>query len=191
MIQKQHQKSFEQSQIKMCNHQTMCNGQCTPKSPRLSVEDINCQSITSSPTCVGEFSMGELPSGNKLVASQAPSVVKIREGPSKQVCFSDLSVREYNLVMGDKSSLATELGWHVHHEYSKPIDIYESTRKPRRFGDDLVLRRKQKKERLNMAGCSEVEVFLIKREQQLREREEFFGASSPILGARIGPGRGG
>lgn len=191
MTQKQHRKSCEQFQNEMCNHPDMCNGLCTPKSPRLSVEEVHCQSITSSPTYVGEFSLGELPSGNELSTSQAPNAAKIHEGSSKQVCFSDLNVREYNLVMGDKSSLATELGWHVHQEYSKSIDIYESTRKPRRSGDDLVLRRKQKKERLHMAGCSEMEVFLAKREQQLREREEFFGTSAAILGARLGPGRGG
>jgi hypothetical protein len=191
MIQKQHRNFFDQKHYDMCKHQEMCDGQCTPSSPRPSVGLSYIDQVHCSPTGVDGFPVEEIPNGpGKKLLSQANTLSKIREGPSKQVSFSDLSVREYNLVMGDKSSLATELGWQVHQEYSEPIDRYESTRKPRRSGDDLVLRRKQKKERLKMTGCSETEVFLAKREQQLREREEFFGTCSRILGCRGKPGSG-
>lgn len=163
------------AQNEMCKHQALCDGQCfMPPSPRPSRSCNDDTLITSSPTTVDAF-----PVEDNLIPklSLDRESINRREETKKQVSFSELSVREYTLVVADRTSDWTaELGWNVQHEYSEGIEIYESKRSPRRFGDELILRRQQKKERLKMAmsGLSEMEHIVAKREQQLRERREFF-----------------
>jgi len=134
--------------------------------------------LSTSPTTVALPIVELLDGVDKLSLDLQDPPANKRDDMKKQVSFSKMSVREYNLVVGDKPSLAVELGWNVRTEYSEAIETYESQRKPRRSGDELMLRRKQKRDRLKLTGCSDTELWLAEREKQLRERAEFFGSHS-------------
>lgn len=93
----------------------------------------------------------------------------------RNVSFSNISMRNYPLTLGDNPSVSygppTTLDWEFEEAGELSLEDYENNRAPRRRPREMVLNYYQRKAILEQNGCSEEEIKRGKRQAERAKRQ--------------------
>lgn len=134
------------------------------------------------PICMKDTSYRTLPKPDiNIVRSQsmASFFPPPQDEPSKpikrNVSFSNISMRNYPLVLGDNPSVSygppTTLAWDFEETHEIELEAYEKHRPPRRKPREMLLNYYQRKEILTNSGHSEQEIKDAKRQAEKAKRQ--------------------
>mmetsp|Transcript_27986 Transcript_27986/g.80896 ORF Transcript_27986/g.80896 Transcript_27986/m.80896 type:complete len:319 (+) Transcript_27986:96-1052(+) len=99
------------------------------------------------------------------------TTIKTKTKSKKTVSFSNVSIQEHSIIVGDHPcamTLPISLGWHHAHPLTMRLDAYEQLRGPRRRrGTEMCMPYYEKKNILRrISGMSEVDI--LKAERRIR-----------------------
>eukprot|EP00594_Rhizosolenia_setigera_P018778 CAMPEP_0178963434 /NCGR_PEP_ID=MMETSP0789-20121207/15023_1 /TAXON_ID=3005 /ORGANISM="Rhizosolenia setigera, Strain CCMP 1694" /LENGTH=297 /DNA_ID=CAMNT_0020647905 /DNA_START=18 /DNA_END=911 /DNA_ORIENTATION=- len=110
------------------------------------------------------------------------------QGMRRNVSFSSLSVREYDLVLGDNPSVSrgppTSLSWNHKNEASIDLEKYESERMPRRTSAEMVMPHRVRASLLrDLHSATEVKQVIteIKKVKKDRQRTKKLAENTPTV----------
>jgi hypothetical protein len=123
-------------------------------------------SLSSNPTTFGWENISPFDADTELInsfTSVSLSSNKVKLKSKKTVSFSNVSVQEHSVIVGDHPcamSLPITLGWHHAHPLTMRLDAYEQIRGPsRRRGTELCMPYYEKKNLLRrISGMNEVDM---------------------------------
>lgn len=112
---------------------------------------------------------------SKSMASFFHSEEDTAPGVKRNVSFSNISMRNYPLTLGDNPSVSygppTTLDWGFEEAGDLSLDDYENNRAPRRRPREMLLNYYQRKAILEKNGCSEEEIKQAKRQVERAKRQ--------------------
>ena len=151
--------------------------------------NLSALSLSSSPTTFGWENIAPFGDGVNSSCATTTSIAhhpcsptrKTQRKSKKTVSFSDVSIREHSIVVGDHPcamTLPIALGWQHAHPLTMRLDAYEQLRAPRRRrGTELCMPYYEKKNILRrISGMSEVDI--RKAERRIRMAQSELEASS-------------
>lgn len=172
--------------------------QILPNSIDLSVLSLSSSPTTfgwehispfDAPTCAGDKDVNSSHSSSCAATFTATNKAQAKPRSRKTVSFSNVSVQEHSVIVGDHPcamTLPIALGWDHTHPLTIRLDAYEQLRGPRRRrGTELCMPYYKKKNLLRrISGMNEVDIRKAERRVRMMQSamdggdEEFWRSSS-------------